>query len=192
MNENNLNNEEKKYSKLIEDLKSLKKVAAPPGFEADLFRRINREKFKVKESFLDKIFGSFGWSFAGAAVTVATLVFITVNLNKTDTEQNPFAETPEVNNEIIEFNDSDIVEDSLSDEILNKIQKEKKEKREDSKKIEDAFIEAPSFPSTLIDKNAQDQSLPTFRVTTKTEEEEKTIDSLRKNLFQKIDSLKKE
>lgn len=46
---NNLHNDENEYKEVISELRSLKKVEAKPGFEADLFRKINSQKYAPAE-----------------------------------------------------------------------------------------------------------------------------------------------
>ncbi|MCC6550411.1 MAG: hypothetical protein IT279_10110 [Ignavibacteriaceae bacterium] len=77
---NHLQEDEKEFEGLINQLKSLKKVDAPPGFEANLMRRINQEDYKskqVEESFFSKIFSKLIlWPAAGLAVAVIAFVLV--------------------------------------------------------------------------------------------------------------------
>lgn len=77
---NHLQDDEKEFEGLINQLKSLKKVEAPPGFEANLMRRINQEDYKMKqveESFFSKIFSKLIlWPAAGLAVAVIAFVIV--------------------------------------------------------------------------------------------------------------------
>lgn len=77
---NQLHEDEKEFEGLIRQLKSLKKVEAPPRFEADLMRKINQESYKEKsaeESFFSKIFSKLIlWPAAGMAVAVIAFVLV--------------------------------------------------------------------------------------------------------------------
>lgn len=69
---NHLHEDEKEFEGVIRQLKSLKKVDAPPRFEADLMRRINQEAHKEKkreESFFSKIFSKLILRLRGISLT---------------------------------------------------------------------------------------------------------------------------
>ena len=47
-----MNEEEKTYKKLLDDLKNLPKVDAPKNFETELLRKINSSELEKKRKFL--------------------------------------------------------------------------------------------------------------------------------------------
>lgn len=101
--------EEKKYDKLIGDLKKLPKVNASENFEADILRKINSSDRNKKESFWDKIFVPGNLVPAAAAIVSAIIIFFIVDINSTAIED-PLNLQPRLREDIIvveEFNEKD-------------------------------------------------------------------------------------
>jgi len=99
--------DEKKYDDLIQTLKSLQQVKAPPNFEADLKRRLNAEKYvKEEKKSIKRFFApsrlvpSFG--FAAAAI----VIFLIVSTNSEEAD-NPFLMEPKVREDMILISDTD-------------------------------------------------------------------------------------
>jgi hypothetical protein len=106
---------EKKYEKLVGDLKHLQQVKAPAGFEADLKRRINAIKYKNKEkNFLRKVFSSSRLIPSLGLATAAIVVFLVVNVNSEEMD-NPFLIEPRLREDIVVVNDLDSFEDKGED-----------------------------------------------------------------------------
>ena len=99
--------DEKKYDDLIQTLKSLQQVKAPPNFEADLKRRLNAEKYvkeekkSIKRFFApSRLIPTFG--FAAAAI----VIFLMVSTNSEEAD-NPFLMEPKVREDMILISDTD-------------------------------------------------------------------------------------
>ena len=103
-----MKNDEKKYEKVINTLKNLKKVKAPENFEADLKRRINSEEFsrEEKKGFWQNIFVPAKLIPSIGLVVVAVVVFFVVETNSEEME-NPFLIQPRVRQDIVEVKDFD-------------------------------------------------------------------------------------
>ncbi|MBT8378365.1 MAG: hypothetical protein KJN64_03975 [Ignavibacteria bacterium] len=111
---------EKKYEKLISDLKSLQQVKAPANFEADLKRRINQEKYKDEEkSFWGKLFLPSRLIPSLGFVTTAAVIFLVVNVNSEEID-NPFLIEPRLREDVIAVTDYDSFEEKTQE--LNKEQ----------------------------------------------------------------------
>lgn len=106
---------EKKYEKLVRDLKNLQQVKAPASFEADLKRRINAAKYKNKEkNLLGKVFSSSRLIPSLGLATAAIVVFLVVNVNSEEMD-NPFLIEPRLREDIVVVNDLDSFEDKGED-----------------------------------------------------------------------------
>ncbi len=101
--------EEKKYDKLIGDLKKLPKVNASENFEAEVLRKINSSDRNKKESFWGKIFVPENLVPAAVAIVSAIIIFFIVDINSTAIED-PLNLQPRLREDIIvveEFNEKD-------------------------------------------------------------------------------------
>jgi hypothetical protein len=128
-------NEEKKYEKLIKDLKNLQQVKAHANFEADLMRRINAEKYAPEEkSFLGKIFLPSRLIPSLGLAAAAVVVFLVVNINSEEMD-NPFLIEPRLREDIIEVTDLDSYEGKTVE--LKKEQPVEKRDNADDKKMKD-------------------------------------------------------
>jgi hypothetical protein len=97
-----MENDEKKYGKLIKDLKNLQQVKAPANFESDLKRRINAEKFskEEKKSFWENILMPAKLIPSLGLVAAAVVIFFVVETNSEELD-NPFLIEPRVREDII-------------------------------------------------------------------------------------------
>ena len=77
--------EEKKYDKLIKDLKKLPKINAPQNFETSLWRKINSSERNKKESFWSKIFTPGKLIPAAAVLASAVIIFFLVDVKSGET-----------------------------------------------------------------------------------------------------------
>lgn len=83
METNNLLNEEEQFKELRTLLKEMPKVDAPPGFEADLMRRINSEKYATAQPGLfAKIAAFFKPVPSAIAVGVIAIVAVVMLVNQ--------------------------------------------------------------------------------------------------------------
>ncbi len=92
--------EEKKYDKLIDDLKKLPKVNAPQNFETNLWRKINSSEKNKKESFWSKIFTPGKLIPAAAVLASAVIIFFLVDVKSGETE-NPLNLQPGLKEDLI-------------------------------------------------------------------------------------------
>jgi len=134
---------EKKYEKLIKDLKNLQQVKAPANFESDLKRRINAEKHETKEkSFVGKIFLPSRLIPSLGLATAVIVVFLVVNINSEEID-NPFLIEPRLREDIVAVKDFDSFkdkedknEDLKKEQSLTRGDKVNKEKMKSSDKHE--------------------------------------------------------
>jgi hypothetical protein len=104
---------DKKYEKLIKDLKNLHRINAPANFEADLKRRINSEKYKNEEkSIFKKVFLPSRLIPSLGLATAAIVVFLVVNVNSEEMD-NPFLIEPRLREDIVEVKDLDSFDDKI-------------------------------------------------------------------------------
>jgi hypothetical protein len=83
--------EDQEYKNLIDSLRQLKKVTAPPGFESDLMRKINQETIKVKKGFWQRILTPSILIPSSATLVTAAIIIFIVTKNSDDinsSEQN--------------------------------------------------------------------------------------------------------
>lgn len=81
-----MNEEEKTYKKLLEDLKNLPKIDAPKNFETELLRKINSSLPEKKESFWDKLLTPGKLAPAAIALASAAIIFFVVDINSEEME----------------------------------------------------------------------------------------------------------
>lgn len=81
-----MNEEDKTYKKLLDDLKNLPKVDAPKNFETELLRKINSSEPEKKESFWDKLLSPGKLAPAAVALASAAIIFFVVDVNSEEME----------------------------------------------------------------------------------------------------------
>ena len=81
-----MNEEEKTYKKLLDDLKNLPKVDAPKNFETELLRKINSSELEKKESFWNRILTPGKLAPAAVALASAAIIFFVVDINSEEME----------------------------------------------------------------------------------------------------------
>jgi len=81
-----MNEEEKTYKKLLDDLKNLPKVSVPKNFETELLRKINSSEPEKKESFWDKLLSPGKLAPAAIALASAAIIFFVVDINSEEME----------------------------------------------------------------------------------------------------------
>ncbi len=97
--------DENKHRKLIDDLKNLKKIEAPVGFESKLWNKINAKDIQESRSIWNKI--SLRLAPAAAVLATAAILFVIIDNNASE-YQDPFMIEPEERKDIIEFSTSDL------------------------------------------------------------------------------------
>jgi len=76
-----MNDEEKKYKRLIDDLKNLPQVEAPKNFETELLRKINSSEEVKKVGFWEKLLSPARLAPAALAIVSAVIIFFVVDIN---------------------------------------------------------------------------------------------------------------
>ncbi len=114
-----MNDEDKKYSKLVKDLNNLQQVKAPANFEADLNIKLNSEKIKEKKelSFWSKFFLPSRLIPSAGLAAAAVIMFFVVTLNPEEMED-PLQMEPRIREDIIEvgeFGDVNSIRDDKKD-----------------------------------------------------------------------------
>ncbi|MEJ2104832.1 MAG: hypothetical protein P8X47_09680 [Ignavibacteriaceae bacterium] len=122
-----MENDEKKYEKVINTLKNLKEVKAPENFEADLRRRINSEKFSKKErkGFWQNIFVPARLIPSLGLIAAAAVIFFVMDANS-EKMDNPFLIEPRVREDLIAVTDYE----QLKEEHQKALKKSESLKRE--------------------------------------------------------------
>ena len=101
-----MNDEEKKYEKLINDLKNLPSIKAPENFEADILRQIHSSKRDKKESFWKKIFTPGKLVPAAVAIASAIIIFIVIDI-KPERPEDPLNLQPRLREDVIKIQSLD-------------------------------------------------------------------------------------
>ena len=173
-----MENDEKKYEKLIKDLKGLQQVKAPANFESDLKRRINDEKFskEEKKSFWENIFVPAKLIPSLGLVAAAVIIFFVIDTNPEEMD-NPFLIEPRVREDVIEVTGYEVLEQEHQNESskTKSLEKDTKapEQRTDKSELKSANEEVvPGRKKTedmdrLSDEKgfAKDQSITEGNVT---------------------------
>ena len=81
-----MNEEEKTYKKLLDDLKNLPKIDAPKNFETELLRKINSSEPEEKESIWNKLLSPGKLAPAAVALASAAIIFFVVDINSEEME----------------------------------------------------------------------------------------------------------
>ncbi|HEX7356179.1 MAG TPA: hypothetical protein VF270_00555 [Ignavibacteriaceae bacterium] len=127
-----MNDEEKTYKKLLDDLKNLPKIDAPKNFETELLRKINLSGYEKKESFWSKLISPGKLAPAAIAIASAAIIFFVVDINSNEIED-PLNIAPRLREDLV-------VVKSL-DEIPVQPQEESKREKKQSNAAEEKVIE---------------------------------------------------
>src|SRR5574338_543051 len=127
-----MNDEEKTYKKLLNDLKNLPKIDAPKNFETELLRKINLSGYEKKESFWSKLISPGKLAPAAIAIASAAIIFFVVDINSNEIED-PLNIAPRLREDLV-------VIKSL-DEIPVQPQEESKREKKQSNAPEEKVIE---------------------------------------------------
>lgn len=131
-----MNDEEKTYKKLLDDLKNLPKIDAPKNFETELLRKINSSGYEKKESFWSKLISPGKLAPAAIAIASAAIIFFVVDINSNEIED-PLNIAPRLREDLV-------VIKSL-DEIPVQSQEESKREKKQSNAAEEKVIETKEF-----------------------------------------------
>lgn len=100
--------DEEQFREVVSALKSLKKVDAPDGFEANLLRRINQETLRPKESILKRFFTEFSLAHSVAGVGVAGLIVMFVFLSGSNTQDQMLFVDPKPREDVMALKTDDM------------------------------------------------------------------------------------
>ena len=156
-----MNEEEKTYKKLLDDLKNLPKIDAPKNFETELLRKINSSEAEKKDSFWDKLLSPGKLAPAAIAIASAAIIFFVVDINSEEMED-PLNIAPRMREDLI------IVE-SINDIPIEPLKKSGRVK-EQSKNLNEGLIESKEF-----DKGFQKNEALEEQPDLKSRSDEKTI-----------------
>ena len=115
-----MNDEEKKYEKLINDLKNLPSIKAPENFKADILRKIHLSEADKNISFWEKFFTPRKLVPAAVAIASAIIIFIVIDI-KPERPEDPLNLQPRLREDVIKVQSMDKV---------NTIPEKKPEKRQ--------------------------------------------------------------
>jgi len=205
--------------KIIELLKSLKKIEVPSNFDEKLFAKVNPYGNNIKENFWDKIF-SIPLVYASSAAVIVASIILVVILNNPSNNYNPFYELPKERENFVltssqqiekffnnEFSDdSKLRTDDIESDIAKSKQKQFKksnemnlkkneitenvEESERKKKIVDKKQDELKNEVVLSTSSINQKKFLNFTAVSLTQEEKVVVDSLKNCLFKNLDSIK--
>jgi len=143
-----MNEEEKTYKKLLDDLKNLPKIDAPKNFETELLRKINSSELEKKESFWDKLLSPGKLAPAAIAIASAAIIFFVVDINSEEMED-PLNIAPRLRDDLV------VIE--LFEEIPVKPLKKSEKAKEESKTLNEGLVETKenetqSQPNAVVEE----------------------------------------
>jgi len=127
-----MNEEEKTYKKLLDDLKNLPRIDAPKNFETELLRKINSSEPEKKESFWDKLLSPGKLAPAAVAIASAAIIFFVVDINSGEMED-PLNIAPRLREDLV-------VIESIEEIPVEPLKKSDRVK-EESKPLNEGMIE---------------------------------------------------
>ena len=161
--------EEKKYEKLINDLKNLPKVSAPQNFEADIFRKINSSEQNKRLGLWEKLISPGRLVPAAVAIASAIIVFFVVDVRPEEPED-PFSIPPRVREDVVvmeKFEEKvskskDITETKRTEE--KNLWKNKSEQRQQISNTDNELMlssEASEQKDEMVEEGLRSESLST-------------------------------
>jgi hypothetical protein len=135
-----MNEEEKTYKKLLDDLKNLPRIDAPKNFETELLRKINSSRPEIKQSFWDRLFSIGKLAPAAVAIVSAAIIFFVVDINS-EVMEDPLNIAPRLREDII-------VVQSIDEVPIEPLKKSEKIK-EKSKETNSGLIEKKEVEEEL-------------------------------------------
>ena len=149
-----MNEEEKTYKKLLDDLKNLPKVDVPKNFETELLRKINSSEPEKKESFWNKLLSPGKLAPAAVALASAAIIFFVVDINSEEMED-PLNIAPRLREDVV------VIEsiEEIPDAPLKKSGRVKEESKAVNKElIETNEVEKPNQPSAGFEERSDKKS----------------------------------
>ena len=149
-----MNEEEKTYKKLLDDLKNLPKVDAPKNFETELLRKINSSEPEKKESFWNKLLSPGKLAPAAVALASAAIIFFVVDINSEEMED-PLNIAPRFREDVV------VIEsiEEIPDAPLKKSGRVKEESKAVNKElIETNEVEKPDQPTAGFEEQSDKKS----------------------------------
>ncbi len=140
--------EDLNYKDVIKTLHSLKKVSAPPNFEADLLRRINKGDYKEQKSIFPAILTPS--RLIPSAVAVAAAIVFFFFSPKIENAENPLMADPQIREDVVS---ADEVALKRSTETDKQAAGELKGKDSSSPFSSERFIASASNKSLFINKS---------------------------------------
>jgi hypothetical protein len=137
--------EEKKYKKLIDDLKNLPKVNAPQNFESNLWRKIKSSERNEKASFLDKILSPGKLIPAGVAIASVVIMLLLIDI-KPNQPEDPLNIQPRMREDIVAVEQFELKTAAPLKESIKK----KDEKRALDKNIPQGKIQAENSDNEIM------------------------------------------
>lgn len=149
-----MNEEEKTYKKLLDDLKNLPKIDAPKNFETELLRKINSSEPEKKESFWDKLLTPGKLAPAAVALASAAIIFFVVDINSEEMED-PLNIAPRLREDLVVFESIE----KIPDAPLQKSGRVKEESKAVNKElIETDEVEKPDQPTAGFEERFNKKS----------------------------------
>lgn len=148
---NEMNEEDKTYKKLLDDLKNLPKIDAPKNFETELLRKINSSKYEKKESFWNKLISPGKLAPAAIAIASAAIIFFVVDINSNEMED-PLNIAPRLREDLVVV--QSIEEIPVPPQEVNKRVKKESDTREE-KMIETKELETPEKSNAVIKEGSE-------------------------------------
>ena len=145
-----MNEEEKTYKKLLDDLKNLPKIDAPKNFETELLKKINLSEPEKKESFWDKILSPGKLAPAAVALASAAIIFFVVDINSEEMED-PLSIEPRLREDLV-------VVESFEEIPIAPLKKSERVKKE-SKDLNEGMnekkeVETQTVPNAVIEERS--------------------------------------
>jgi hypothetical protein len=149
-----MNEEEKTYKKLLDDLKNLPKIDAPKNFETELLRKINSSKEEKKKSFWDKLLSPGKLAPAAVAIASAAIIFFVVDINSEKAED-PLNISPKLREDIVAIQSMD----EIPVEQLKKSARDKEEPMDRNEgMIETKEVETPAPHNAVFEERSEMKS----------------------------------
>ena len=138
-----MNDEEKTYKKLIDDLRDLPKVEAPKNFETELWKKINSSKEIKKVSFWEKLLSPARLAPAALAIVSAVIIFFVVDVNS-EVMEDPLNIAPRLREDLVVLETTQEIPVEVKKKSVR--QREKAEERSEGL-LSDKKDIAPPLPS---------------------------------------------
>ena len=121
-----MNDEEKTYKKLIDDLKNLPQIEAPKNFESGLWKKINSSEESKQISFWEKLLSPARFAPAALAIVSALIIFFVIDVNS-EVMEDPLNIAPRLREDLVVLETSKDVPVEMKKNLVR--QKEKSELR---------------------------------------------------------------